>query len=124
MSMKGAEMNASAKTKQITDKWQCREQAGGRNLVALPPAVAYNRTFPEVFSFKRPLQSLQLLRRADHCPKLVIWVSLTGTDTVVKSHRLLSVSFSASPLQRQREIVLPVTIRGTGTAAKGHKFIS
>lgn len=32
MSIKGAEMNISPKTKQTTDKWQCREQEGGRNL--------------------------------------------------------------------------------------------
>lgn len=42
----------------------------------------------------------------------------------VKSHGLLLASFSASLLQQQQEIVLPVTIRGISTVAKGHKFIS
>lgn len=56
MSIKGAEMNISPKTKQTTDKWQCREQEGG--------------TFPGVFSCKWPLQSLQLLHRVDHWPDL------------------------------------------------------
>lgn len=70
------------------------------------------------------LQSLRLLCWADHWPNLpfqfrsgllIRWLKVTGCSWQVSLHLFYNSN---------REVVLPLTVRGINTVAKGQKFIS